>query len=354
MKKQFLKDEQYNRFYKNLGPHKLSAIIEFLQDSIEAPEVNYDDIIIHDIKILEEASPCDITFLSNPKYASLLKNTKAAVAIIPKDFAEEVNDQTILLKAQNSYFAYGKLIDFFYSPIKSHSPKIMKSAYVADSAIIGKNCYIGHNVIIEDNVVIGNNSVIEAGTFIGGGVIIGKNALIYSNVSITYSIIGDDAVILSGARIGQDGFGFATEKGVHYKIFHTGIVRIGNNVEIGANTTIDRGSIIDTIIEDLCRIDNLVQIGHCVKIGKGSIIVAQVGIAGSSVIGQYCALGGQVGVAGHLTIGDKVQIAGQSGVIQNIESGRIVAGSPTVSMRDWHKQAIIMKQLTEPKKERVK
>ncbi|MCC8369642.1 MAG: UDP-3-O-(3-hydroxymyristoyl)glucosamine N-acyltransferase [Rickettsia endosymbiont of Oxypoda opaca] len=341
----------YSNFYKNLGPHKLSAIIEFLHDTIEVPIGNYEDIIIDDIKTIEEAFPCDITFLSNPKYASLLKDTKAAAAIIPKDFAEDVNAQTILLKAQNSYFAYGKLIDFFYSPVKSYQPKIVKSAYVADSAVIGKNCYIGHNVVIEDNVVIGDNSVIEAGTFIGAGVIIGKNALIYSNVSITYSIIKDDAVILSGARIGQDGFGFATEKGTHYKIFHTGIVRIGNNVEIGANTTIDRGSISDTIIEDLCRIDNLVQIGHSVKIGKGSIIVAQVGIAGSSVIGQYCVLGGQVGVAGHLTIGDKVQIAGQGGVIQNIESGRIVGGTPTVSLRDWHKQSIIMKQLV---KERSK
>jgi UDP-3-O-[3-hydroxymyristoyl] glucosamine N-acyltransferase len=332
-------------FYKNLGPHKLSAIIEFLQDSIEAPAANYEDVTIHNIKTIEEASSDDITFLSNPKYASLLKDTKAAAAIVPKDFADEVNNHTILLKAQNSYFAHGKLINFFYSPAKFYQPQVMKSAYVADSAIIGENCYIGHNVVIDDNAVIGDNSIIEAGTFIGFGVTIGKNALIYSNVSINYSIIKDDVIILSGARIGQDGFGFSTEKGVHHKIFHTGIVRIGNNVEIGANTTIDRGSVSDTVIEDFCRIDNLVQIGHSVKIGKGSIIVAQVGIAGSSVIGQYCALGGQVGVAGHLTIGDKVQIAGQSGIAQNIESGRIVGGSPAVSIRDWHKQSIIMKQL---------
>ncbi|MFY9589796.1 UDP-3-O-(3-hydroxymyristoyl)glucosamine N-acyltransferase [Rickettsia endosymbiont of Halotydeus destructor] len=338
-----------SKFYKNLGPHKLSTIIEFLQDTIEVSIGNYEDVTIHDIKTIEEASSHDITFLSNPKYASLLKDTKAAAAIVPKDFAEEVNNHIILLKTQNSYFAHGKLINFFYSPVKSYQPKIMKSANVADSAIIGKNCYIGHNVVIEDNVVIGDNSVIESGTFIGFGVTIGKNALIYSNVSITYSIIGDDAVILSGARIGQDGFGFSTEKGVHYKIFHIGIVRIGNNVEIGANTTIDRGSVSDTIIADLCRIDNLVQIGHGVKIGKGSIIVAQVGIAGSSVIGQYCALGGQVGIAGHLTIGDKVQIAGQGGAIQDIEAGRIVGGTPTVSIRDWHKQSIIMKQLVEAK-----
>ncbi|MGX6959999.1 MAG: UDP-3-O-(3-hydroxymyristoyl)glucosamine N-acyltransferase [Rickettsia endosymbiont of Pentastiridius leporinus] len=333
-----------SNFYKNLGPRKLTAIIDFLQDIIEAPRI-YEDIEIHDIKILQEASENDVSFLSNIKYSEFLKTTKAAVCIVPKDFKGEVSKNTILLRAENSYYAYGKLIDFFYTPIKSYPAKIMPSAYVADSAIIGKNCYIGHNVVIEDDVVIGDNTIIEAGSFIGIGVKIGRHAKIESNVSINYAIIGDDALIFTGARIGQDGFGFSTEKGIHHKIFHTGIVRIGNNVEIGANTTIDRGALQDTIIEDLCRIDNLVQIGHGVKIGKGSMLAAQVAIAGSSVIGKYCALGGQVGIAGHLTIGDGVQIAGQSGVIQDIEAGKIVGGTPTVPIRDWHKQSIIMKQL---------
>ncbi|HJD55135.1 MAG TPA: UDP-3-O-(3-hydroxymyristoyl)glucosamine N-acyltransferase [Rickettsia endosymbiont of Pyrocoelia pectoralis] len=333
-----------SNFYKNLGPRKLTAIIDFLQDIIEAPKI-YEDIEIQDIKILQEASENDLGFLSNIKYSGFLKTTKAAVCIVPKDFKGEVNPGTILLHAENSYYAYGKLIDFFYAPMKSYPVKIMPSAYVADSAIIGKNCYIGHNVVIEDDVVIGDNSIIEAGSFIGIGVKIGRNAKIESNVSINYAIIGDDAVILTGARIGQDGFGFSTEKGTHHKILHTGIVKIGNNVEIGANTTIDRGALQDTIIEDLCRIDNLVQIGHGVKIGKGAMLAAQVAIAGSSTIGKYCALGGQVGIAGHLTIGDGVQIAGQSGVIQDIEAGKIVGGTPTVPIRDWHKQSIIMKQL---------
>lgn len=331
-------------FYKDLGPRKLTAIIDFLQDAIEPIKV-YEDIEIQGIKILQEASKNDLSFLSNIKYSEFLKTTKAAVCIVPKDFNDEVNKNTILLRAQNSYYAFGKLIDFFYAPIKSYPSKIMPSAYVAESAIIGKNCYIGHNVVIEDEAIIGDNSIIEAGSFIGTGVKIGRNAKIESNVSINYAIIGDDAAIFTGARIGQDGFGFSTEKGMHHKIFHTGIVRIGNNVEIGANTTIDRGTLQNTIIEDLCRIDNLVQIGHGVKIGKGSMLAAQVAIAGSSVIGKYCALGGQVGIAGHLTIGDGVQIAGQSGVIQDIEPGKIVGGTPTVPIRDWHKQSIIMKQL---------
>lgn len=333
-----------SNFYRNLGPRKLTAIADFLQDFREAPKI-HEDVAIHDIKILQEASSNDISFLSNIKYSQFLKNTKATACIVPKDFTGEVNPNTVLLRAENSYFAYGKLIDFFYAPVKSYPAKIMKSAYVAESATIGKNCYVGHNAVIEDNVVIGDDSIIEAGSFIGTGVVIGRNARIESNVSINYSVIGDDVVILSGAKIGQDGFGFSTEKGMHHKIFHTGIVKIGNNVEIGANTTIDRGSLQDTIIEDLCRIDNLVQIGHSVKIGKGSIIVAQAGIAGSSVIGKYCALGGQVGVAGHLNIGDGAQVAAQGGVAQNIEAGKIVGGSPAVPIMDWHRQSIIMKQL---------
>ncbi|AFB31087.1 MULTISPECIES: UDP-3-O-(3-hydroxymyristoyl)glucosamine N-acyltransferase [spotted fever group] len=333
-----------SNFYKNLGPRKLTAIIDFLHDIIEPPKI-HEDIAIHDIKILQEASPNDISFLSNPKYSEFLKTTKAAACIVPKNFTGEANPNTVLLHAQNSYFAYGKLIDFFYAPIKSYPVKIMKSAIVADSATIGKNCYIGHNVVIEDDVIIGDNSIIEAGSFIGRGVNIGRNARIEQHVSINYTIIGDDVVILAGAKIGQDGFGFSTEKGIHHKIFHIGIVKIGNNVEIGANTTIDRGSLQDTIIKDLCRIDNLVQIGHGVKIGKGSIIVAQTGIAGSSTIGKYCTLGGQVGIAGHLNIGDGAQVAAQGGVAQNIEAGKIVGGSPAVPIMDWHRQSIIMKQL---------
>ncbi|KIJ88623.1 UDP-3-O-(3-hydroxymyristoyl)glucosamine N-acyltransferase [Rickettsia asembonensis] len=342
-----------SNFYKNLGPRKLTAIIDFLHDIIEPPKI-HEDIAIHDIKILQEASSNDISFLSNPKYSEFLKTTKAAACIVPKNFTGGANPNTVLIHAENSYFAYDKLIDFFYTPIKSYPAKIMKSAIVADSATIGKNCYIGHNVVIEDDVIIGDNSIIEAGSFIGRGVNIGRNARIEQHVSINYTIIGDEVVILAGAKIGQDGFGFSTEKGVHHKIFHIGIVKIGNNVEIGSNTTIDRGSLQDTIIEDLCRIDNLVQIGHGVKIGKGSIIVAQAGIAGSSTIGKYCALGGQVGIAGHLNIGDGTQVAARGGVAQNIEAGKIVGGSPAVPIMDWHRQSIIMKQLVKTSNSKLK
>ena len=336
-----------NRFCKNLGPFKLGQIASVIGANIAH---NQTDLLIGDIKSLKDAGSGDLTFLSNKKYVAGLKVCKAAVCLVPLNFELESKIIPILLQVPNPYYAYALLVDLFYAPAKELKGWIAPSAFIAKSAKIGKNCYIDHNVVIEENVEIGDDCVIESGSFVDYGVRIGHRARIGSNVSISYALIGDDVVILPGARIGQDGFGFATHQGVHKKIYHTGSVIIGNNVEIGANTTIDRGSMNNTIIEDLCRIDNLVQIGHNVHIKKGAILVAQVGIAGSSVIGSYCALGGQVGVAGHITITDNVQIAGQGGVIQDIKESGIMGGTPAVPIKDWHRQTIILKKLINEKK----
>ena len=327
-------------FYRNSGPYKLSEIAQNIGCEISTV---VGDVPIHAVKSLSEAGPSDISFLSNKKYIAEFKTSRAFACIVPLDFAEE--STSVLLRAANPYHAYANILDMFYSPGKPTESKIMPTAYVSDSARIGKNCYIGHNVVIEDEAEIGDDCIIESGSVIDYKVKIGNRARIDSNVSVSYSVIGGDVVILPGARIGQDGFGFSTDKGVHKKIYHTGRVIIGNNVEIGANSCIDRGSINDTIIEDLCRIDNLVQIGHNAYIKKGTILVAQVGIAGSSKVGSYCALGGQVGVAGHVTIADGVQIAGQGGVIQDIKEPGIMGGTPAVPIREWHRQTIMMKKL---------
>lgn len=334
-------------FYKNKGPHKLSKIAQIIDCEFDKTK---GDILINSVKSLSDAEPGDITFLNNKKYVEEYKHTKATVCIVPFDFSDEVNSNILVLKVKNSYHAYAKVVDLFYSYGKKRNNNIMPSAYISKSAVIGKNCYIGHNVVIEDQVHIGDDSVIESGTVIDYRVKIGKRARIDSNVSISHACIGDDVVILPGAKIGQDGFGFSTDNGVHKKIYHIGKVIIGDNVEIGANSCIDRGSANDTIIEDMCRIDNLVQVAHNVHVKKGSILVAQVGIAGSSTIGQYCALGGQVGVAGHINIADNVQISGQGGVIQDIKEPGIMGGTPAVPIRDWHKQTILMKKLIKEKK----
>lgn len=334
------------KFYKNIGPHKLSKIIAMLEIAI-TPEF---DVSIKDIKALPDAGSEDLTFLNNKKYTKDFATCCAKACLVPLDFIGQSEFGTILLPVNNPYDSYAKLLDIFYVPAKSTSPQVKSSAYISPSAKIGNNCYIGHNVVIEDEVEIGDDCIIESGTIIEYKVKIGNRARIDQNVVISHAIIGDNIVILTGAKIGQDGFGFSTEKGIHKKIYHTGRVIIGNDVEIGANSTIDRGSLSDTVIEDLCRIDNLVQIGHNVHVKKGAILVAQVGIAGSTKIGSYCALGGQVGVAGHLNIADFVQIAGQGGVIQSINEAGIMGGTPAVPIRDWHKQTILIKQLINNKK----
>lgn len=340
-----------NSFHQNFGPYKLSFIANEIGCSVENSKQDQE---FTSIKSLSEAGTNDISFFSNKKYLSEFKNSKAGACIVPQDFIDDTDRDMILLKSVDPYYSYAKAIDLFYKSAKHTSindtTRIMPSAYISSSASIGKNCYIGHNVVIEDNVKIGDECIIESGVVIDFNVKIGHRARIDANVSISHANIGDDVVILPGARIGQDGFGFATNKGIHKKIYHIGRVIIGNNVEIGANSCIDRGSMNDTIIEDLCRIDNLVQIGHNVHIKKGAIIVAQVGIAGSSTIGSYCALGGQVGIAGHINIADFVQIAGQGGVIQDIKETGIMGGSPAVPIRDWHKQTIILKNLVKGKK----
>lgn len=337
---------QDRKFFRNSGFYKLSEVADKIGCSVAFEKR---DIIINGVNSLSDASKGDLTFLSSKKYTKDLENSNASACIVPLDFEGKSNLNTALLKVDNPYYVYAKIIDIFYSPAKKHDAKIMPSAYIADTVKIGKNCYIGHNVVIEDEVEIGDNCIIESSSVIDYGVQIGNNARIDSNVSISHAIIGDDVIILSGARIGQDGFGFATDGGVHKKIYHTGCVLIGNDVEIGANSCIDRGSINDTIIEDLCRIDNLVQIGHNAHIKKGTILVAQVGVAGSSTVGSYCALGGQVGIAGHITITDNVQISGQGGVIQDIKEPGVMGGSPAVPIRDWHRQTIMMKKLISKK-----
>lgn len=336
-----------NRFYKNLGPFSLETICRCL--GVDCAIIGSNDLMIHNIKTIKEATESDITFLSNKKYIRELESCKAAVCLVSEDFNAEVGAKIILVRVPDPYYAYSLLVDLFYVARKERKNVVETSAKIAQSAKIGSNCYIGHNVVIADGVEIGDDSVIEAGSFIDYGVKIGNRARIDSNVSISYAEIGNDVVILSGARIGQDGFGFATYKGIHRKIFHTGLVIIGNNVEIGANSTIDRGSMHNTIIEDYVRIDNLVQIAHNVHIKKGTILAAQVGIAGSTVIGAYCALGGQVGIAGHLSITDQVHFVGKTGVIKDIDQPGVMGGYPAMPVRDWHRQTIILNKMIKVK-----
>ena len=331
------------RFFNKSSPLSLKEIIDLtgaklLSDSID------ETTLIDDVSPLETANHKNLSFFINSKYLDSFKTSKAGFCFAAEKHANYAPSSMTVLAHNNPYKAYAIIAHKFY-PDNRNKNHISTSAAIAASAKIGANCFIGNFVTIEENAVIGDNSFIDHNSVIKANVIIGKNTKIASNVTISHAIIGDDVMIHPGAKIGQDGFGFASDHTGHLKVPQLGIVKIGNKVEIGANSTIDRGSSQDTEIADMCQIDNLVQLGHNVKLGLGCVIVAQVGIAGSTKIGNFTVLGGQVGVAGHLNIGSKVQVAAQSGIGQDIEDNQIMGGYPAVPIRQWHKQTVKIKKL---------
>lgn len=336
-----------NNFYKNLGPFDLKLIVEKIGAKIIKPKNLDNEPSIENISTLDKAVSGDLSFVANSKYENLLETTKASACIVSSSIAEKCSfDNIWLIVHEDPYYAYGLALDLFYKPKVTRENKIEDSAFVHSNSKIGNNVYIGHNSVIEEGAEIGENTFVSSNCYVGPGVKIGKDTRIESNVSISYSIIGDRVAILPGARIGQDGFGFSSYKGIHKKIFHIGRVIIEDDVEIGANTTIDRGALKDTIISKNVRLDNLVQIAHNVEVGMGSILVSQVGVAGSTKLGKYCAAGGQAGFAGHLDIADGSRIAGQAGVQRSIKDPRTTHfGSPSQPIRDWQRQNIAIKKL---------
>ena len=355
------------RFYKNKSSLTLRDIVDLLPVKFDQNLAvdssianNPIDCVISGVNTINEANNSEITFLSNPKYAKELANTGAAACIIESQYVsflpkndDSATPATAALITENPYYVYSLLIDLLYQPISDGLNNINQinqgvhpKAIIGDNVKIGDNCQIAANVIIGDNAKIGDNCRISANSVIGQGVEIGDNSVIATNCTISYAILGNDDYIHDGVRLGQDGFGFATHQGKHYRLQHLGIVQIDDFVNIGANSTIDRGSSSDTIIGEGTQIDNLVQIGHNVKIGKYCIIVSQVGIAGSTILGDYVICGGQVGIAGHLTIGSFSKIAAQSGIAKNLPENSEVGGSPAVPIMQYHRQSVALKKMT--------
>ena len=318
-----------SRFHKNAGPFTIKNIANVAGCTIE---IGDGDTIIHDVAPLKTASSGQISFLDNVKYNKDLANTLASACIIHPKMVEFAPKGVICLVTDTPYKAYAKTAAMFYpqqqSPVNG-DVKIHPTAYVSDKAIV------------HDSVVIEANSVI------GDGVEIGEKSYIGTHVSITHSIIGNNVRIHNGARIGQDGFGFAIDHTGAMPVPQLGRVIIEDHVNIGSNTCIDRGSGPDTIIGTGTTIDNLVQIAHNVVIGKGCVITSQVGISGSTKIDNYCVFGGQSGVAGHLHIGAGSQIGAQSGVTKDIAAGSKMMGFPARPIREfWRDMAQIKKLLS--------
>lgn len=334
-----------SRFFDHNGSITLKELLQLTGAKIYNKNNISDEVEITDVSPIETAKENQVSFLISAKYLTAFKTSKAGFCFVNEKFADKAPDSMIALVHNNPYKAYAIIASKFYEN-KSILGNISKNAVISKSSKIGNNCYIGNFVVIEDNVIIGDNCYIDHNTVIKKSVVIGNSVRIASNVTISHAVIGDDVIIHPGAKIGQDGFGFASDSTGHLKVPQLGLVKIGNKVEIGANTTIDRGSSQDTVIADMVQIDNLVQLGHNVKIGKASVIVAQVGIAGSTKIGDFSVLGGQVGVSGHLNIGSGVQIAAQSGVTKDIDNGQVMGGYPAVPVRQWHRQTATLAKIS--------
>lgn len=284
------------------------------------------NIVITGVSGIKEAVEGDITFLANPKYFPLIEKTQASAVITSRKIQTSAKP---IIQTENPSLAFAKVISLFAPDGIIHPKGIHPTVILGKQVSCGRNVGIGPYAVIEDNVSVGDNTIIYAGCFVGHHTKIGQDTLIYANVSIRECItIGSRVIIHSGTVIGSDGFGFATIKGLHHKIPQIGTVELGDDVEIGANVTIDRARFDKTVIGKGTKIDNLVQIAHNVVIGENSIIVAQAGISGSTQLGKNVVLAGQVGVVGHISIGDNVVVMAQSGVSKSVPKDTTVWGYP--------------------------
>ncbi|MDD5196573.1 MAG: UDP-3-O-(3-hydroxymyristoyl)glucosamine N-acyltransferase [Candidatus Omnitrophota bacterium] len=301
----------------------LKEIAQLIQGEV----IGDGSIVITGVSGIKEALAGDITFLANAKYAPLLATTAASAIIISKD--TELPKACAVIRTENPSLAFARVISLIAPAEIKHYKGIHPSVVLGKDVKLGKDVAIGPYVVIGDNAQVGDKTVIYPGCFIGQDTKIGASALIYSNVSVRERVsIGNNVIIHSGTVIGSDGFGFIEVSGKHHKIPQVGTVEIGDDVEIGANVTIDRARFDKTVIGRGTKIDNLVQIAHNVVIGQDCLIVAQVGISGSTVIGNNVILAGQAGLVGHITVGDNAIVTAQSGVSKSIPAGAIMSGYP--------------------------
>jgi UDP-3-O-[3-hydroxymyristoyl] glucosamine N-acyltransferase len=321
--------------YMKSAPKNTYPTVAELADFLGCPYIGNGDTVIRGISGLENAKKGDLVFLTKPKQQRFLEKTKASAVIIP---AELDYDDLPAIKSKNPHRSFIRAIDFFFKPYRPE-PEIHPQALVSPSAKLGKDVSIGAFSIIGDDTEIGDNTVVFPLVSIYPGAKVGSQCLIHSHTSLRENIrIGSQVIIHNGCVIGADGFGYLQDKDKsHIKIPQTGTVIIEDNVEIGANTTIDRAALGKTVIRKGTKIDNLVQVAHNVEIGENSILVAQAGIAGSSRAGKNVIMSGQVGISDHVNIGDNVIIAAKSGITKDIPEDSMVAGMPHLDIMEWRK-----------------
>jgi len=319
-----------------------SQIAEILNGSI----VGDKDARVSTLAKIEEATEGSLAFLANPKYTPFVYSTRASITLVSESFQPEKKISTTLIKVSDPYQSFTAMLNQFNGSAKELIG-IHTHSVIDPSASLGKNVYIGPFTVVHASVKIGDNVKIHDHVIIESGVVIGDNTTIFSGTKILFrSEIGANCIFHSNVVIGSDGFGFSPKAdGSYEKIPQTGSVLIEDDVEIGANTTIDRATLGQTIIRKGVKLDNLIQIAHNVEIGSHTVIAAQSGVAGSSKVGSHCVIGGQVGIAGHLKIGDRVQIQAKTGVLRNLKDGEKVMGFPAIDYRSYNKSYVHFKNL---------
>lgn len=313
---------------------------------LEGEVVGNPNAEVYKLSKIEEGTAGSLTFLANPKYNNFIYSTQATITIVNNSFEPEQQISTTLIKVEDAYKSFSKLLEY-YNQVKLMKSGIEQPSVISENVTYGTELYLGSFCYIGKNVTIGNNVKIYPNSFIGDNVTIGDNCVFFAGVRIySESVIGNGCTLHSGTIIGSDGFGFAPqEDGTFAKVPQIGNVIIEDNVEIGACTTIDRATLGSTIIRKGVKLDNHIQVAHNVEIGENTVIAAQTGIAGTTKIGKNCMIGGQVGFAGHLIIGDGVKIQAQSGIAKSIESGEVVQGSPAFNYSDFAKSFVHFKNL---------
>jgi UDP-3-O-[3-hydroxymyristoyl] glucosamine N-acyltransferase len=329
-----------SRFFRRSGPYPLAVVTSAARGVADPVE-----LLLEGVAPLQTAGPNEVSFLDNRRYASALDQTLAGAVIVHPDMAERVPSTAVTIVTAEPYAAWARVAALFY-PVPPPRPGVHPGAIVADGALVDPSAEVGPLAVIESRAEIGPGCRIGPGAIVGSGVIVGRDCRIGAHVSLSHALLGARVYIYPGARIGQEGFGFAATKDGFLSVPQLGRVILEDDVEIGANTTIDRGSSRDTVIGAGSRIDNLVQIGHNVVIGRCCVIVAQVGISGSTVLEDFVRVGGQAGVAGHLRIGQGAEIGAQAGVMSDLVPGAKVVGSPAWPIKDFFRQIAVLRKMT--------
>ena len=330
------------RFFARTGPHDLAAVAAAAQ-----AEVAGACGALHGVAPLQVAGPGEVSFLHNRRYLDALLVTRAGAVIVSPELAGRLPEGVAGLVSAEPYAAWARVAALFH-PRPPARPGVHRSAVVEAGAVVDATAEVGAHAVVGEGAVVGPRSRVGEGAVIGPGVVIGADCRIGALASLSHAVLGDRVYVYSGARIGQEGFGFAVTERGFLSVPQLGRVVLEDDVEVGANSTIDRGAALDTVIGAGSRLDNLVQIGHNVRLGRCCVVVAQAGISGSTTLEDFVEVAAQAGLTGHLTIGHKARIGAQAGVMGDVAARQAVVGSPAMPVREFFRNVAVLRRLARP------